>query len=215
MKVLVIGGSGRTGGHAMQRLLARGDSTTALVRKPEAMTPGGKLPAIVRGDARDAATIERAIMGQDAVLIAFGPRASGRPEALTYAAYQGDLQEVIMRNVIAAMQKHAVKRLLNLSSWALKPALLGFVDRRIVLPLLASRVLADKARGETLLFASGLDYVNVRPGRLLDGPARSGARASEDGRGLMQIITREDLAEFMVRQLTGNAWVRQSPFVGY
>jgi uncharacterized protein YbjT (DUF2867 family) len=87
--------------------------------------------------------------------------------------------------------------------------------RYIFIPLLLRNVFADKLRGETLLFASGLDYVNVRPGRLLNSPARGGVRASFDGRGLRFVMTREDLAAFMIEQLRSDAWVRKSPLIGY
>ena len=53
--------------------------------------------------------------------------------------------------------------------------------RRILIPLLARNVRAEKERGKTLLLASDLDYVNVRTGRLLNS---GGVRASLDGQGL-------------------------------
>jgi uncharacterized protein YbjT (DUF2867 family) len=76
-------------------------------------------------------------------------------------------------------------------------------------------VFADKERGETILLASDLDYVNVRPGRLLNKPARGGVRAQLEGRGLHFEMTREDLADFMIGQLTSSEWIRKSPLVGY
>jgi uncharacterized protein YbjT (DUF2867 family) len=74
-------------------------------------------------------------------------------------------------------------------------------------------MIEDKARGEAILFASDLDYVNVRPGILRNGPARGGVKAAPTG--FLWSITREDLAEFMVAQLTDARWVRQSVVVGY
>jgi hypothetical protein len=113
------------------------------------------------------------------------------------------------------MKKHDVRRLVNLSSWALTPALLDFVSRRILIPLFAKNVMADKERAEALLFISGIDYVNVRPGRLLNSAARGGVRASLDGRGLKQVIARADLAGFMIEQIVNHQWVRRSVYVGY
>lgn len=120
-----------------------------------------------------------------------------------------------MRHLVDAMTTHGVRRLVNLSSWALTPARLDFVTRNIVIPLLARHVMSDKARGEAILFASGLDYVNIRPGRLLNARARGSVRASVDGGGLKRAITREDLATFMIDQLTDSSWVRKSVYVGY
>jgi NAD(P)H-binding len=74
---------------------------------------------------------------------------------------------------------------------------------------------ADKRRAGALLTASGLDFVNVLPGRLIDAPAQPGMRASLDGRGLQPRMTREDLAAFMVDQLEDNRSLGPSVVVGY
>ncbi len=210
MKVLIIGATGRTGRQAVEQLLARGDEVTAFARTPSAVTENRERLRVVQGHARDADSIDQAVKGQDAVLVAFGPR----------SLKKDDVQEVLMRNLITAMKKHGVKRIVNLSAAAVAPTnvdptFLNLLFRYILIPLLLRNVFADKLRGETLLFASGLDYVNVRPGRLLNSPARGGVRASFDGRGLRFVMTREDLAAFMIEQLRSDAWVRKSPLIGY
>jgi uncharacterized protein YbjT (DUF2867 family) len=210
MKVLIIGATGQTGRQAVEQLLARGDEVTAFVRTPSAVTEVRERLRVVQGHARDADSIDQAVKGQDAVLVAFGPRSLKKE----------DVQEVLMRNLITAMKKHGVKRIVNLSAAAVAPTsvdptLVNLLFRYILIPLLLRNVFADKLRGETLLFASGLDYVNVRPGRLLNSPARGGVRASFDGRGLRFVMTREDLAAFMIEQLRSDAWVRKSPLIGY
>jgi hypothetical protein len=70
-------------------------------------------------------------------------------------------------------------------------------------------------RSWSYALGSDLDFVNVRPGRLSNSPPRGGVRASLDGRGLGHAITREDVATFMVDQLTSDEWLRKSPIVGY
>jgi uncharacterized protein YbjT (DUF2867 family) len=210
MKVLIIGATGQTGRQAVEQLLARGDEVTAFARTPSAVTEKRERLRVVQGHARDADSIDQAVKGQDAVLVAFGPR----------SLKKDDVQEVLMRNLITAMKKHGVKRIVNLSAAAVAPTsvdptFVNLLFRYILIPLLLRNVFADKLRGETLLFASGLDYVNVRPGRLLNSPARGGVRASFDGRGLRFVMTREDLAAFMIEQLRSDAWVRKSPLIGY
>jgi uncharacterized protein YbjT (DUF2867 family) len=205
MRVLVIGATGQTGQHAVRLLLQRGDHVTAFVRRPQAVAARGSYLSIAVGDARDVSALSQAVDRQEAVLAAFGPR----------SLKKDDLQEVFMRHLVDGMTTRGVRRLVNLSSWALTPARLDFVTRNIVIPLLAAHVMNDKERSEAILFASGLDYVNIRPGRLFNARARGGVRASRDGAGLKQAITREDLATFMIGQLTDSSWVRQSVYVGY
>jgi putative NADH-flavin reductase len=206
MNVLLIGATGATGQELLPRLLAAGHAVTALVRRPEAITTEDARLRLVVGDVRDAALVDRAVAGQDAVVCAFGPR----------SLRKDDLQETLMRNLVSAATKHGVKRIVNLAAWAS-----GQTARytpwwmRVVAWVVLGRVFADKVRGEQLLYASALDFVNVSPGRLVGGPARGGVKASPDGKGLENLMSRADLAEFMIGQLTSDAWVRKIPILGY
>lgn len=193
MKVLVIGATGQTGRHAVTLLLARGDDVTAFARNPSAVTERSDRLRVVQGDARDPESIDRAMRGQDAVLVAFGPR----------SLKKNDVQEVLMRHLIGAMTKAGVKRVVNLSAWgsggaAVPPT--NLIARYLFLPVVLRHLLADKRRGEAYLFDSALNYVNVCPAFLKNAPARGGVHASIDGRGLKQYMHREDLAAFMVAQ---------------
>jgi uncharacterized protein YbjT (DUF2867 family) len=76
-------------------------------------------------------------------------------------------------------------------------------------------LLDDKRRGEVHLFASDLAYTNVCPALIKELPARGYVRASIDGAGLEQVMHREDLAEFMVEQLTTDQWVPKCVAIGY
>ena len=208
MKVLVIGATGRTGRHAVNQLLARGHEVTAFARNPSAVNARSERLRVVQGDARDRESIERAMAGQDAVIAAFGGR----------SLKKDDVQEVLMRNLIAVMTKHGVTRLVNLSAWgsggaAVPPA--NLFARYFFFPLVLRHVIADKRRGEAYLFDSALSYVNVCPAFLKNTPARGGVQASVDGRGLKQYMHREDLAAFMVGQLTDDRWVRKCVVIGY
>lgn len=205
VRVLVIGASGGTGKHVVRLLLEAGHEVTAFARNPASVAEWGDRVRVAKGEARDAASLAAAVKGCDAVVSTFGPR----------SLKKDDLQQVFMRNLLAAMKAHGVRRLVNLSAW-------GAGDSRDTVPLIFKLIRAtilreiyrDKDRGEALLVASDLSYVNVRPGRLTDGPARGGVKASLDGKGVAQSIPREDVAKFMVAQLTSDSWVRQSPVIG-
>jgi uncharacterized protein YbjT (DUF2867 family) len=206
--VLVIGATGGTGRHALRKLLERGHEVTAWARTPAAVTEQNDRLRVVPGEARDAGSIERAIAGQNAVLVAFGAR----------SLKKDDVQEVMYRHLVAALKHHGVKRVVNLSAWGLnneRAVTSSLFFKYFFRPVFLRHVLADKERAELMLTSSDLDYVNVQPGRLLDSPARGSVRASLDGRGLQPSMTREDLAEFMVEQLTSDLWLRKSVIIGY
>jgi uncharacterized protein YbjT (DUF2867 family) len=207
MKVAVIGATGQTGSRAAKLLLDRGDEVTAFARDPKKLGSDTGRLRVVQGDARDSGALSALVQGQDAVLVAFGPRALGRD----------DVQEVLMRNLVAAMKQHGVKRMVNLSAWGMGATAAHGVwfFKHLIIPLMLRHVAVDKARGEEVLLASGLDFVNVSPGRLVNTAARGGVKASLDGRGLKPVLTRDDLAAFMVQQLTDPTWVGKSPIIGY
>ena len=206
LKILLIGATGGTGKELLPRLLAAGYTVTALVRRPEAVTTQHDRLVVVPGSVRDLALVEHAVEGQDAVICAFGPR----------SLKKDDIQEVLMHNLVSAMTKHSVKRLINLSAWGADEATRPHGLMQLFLQkVLLRHIFADKIRGEKLLFASNLDYVNACPGRLIDEPARGKVRASIDGAGIKAILTRADLAQWMIDQLTSDTWVRKCPIIGY
>ena len=175
MHVLLIGATGGTGREILPRLLAAGHTVTALVRRPEAITTSHEHLVVMPGGVRDSDLVDRAVQGQDAVICAFGPRALAKD----------DIQEVLMRNLVAAMTKRGVKRLVNLSAWGAQDTHKHIsLMQDLLQGVLLRNIFADKKRGEQVLFASDLDYVNVCPGRLLDKPARGGVKASADATGM-------------------------------
>jgi len=205
VKVLLIGATGGTGREILPRLLAAGHTVTALVRRPEAITTTHEHLVVLPGGVRDPALVDRAVQGQNAVLCAFGPRALGKD----------DIQEVLMRNLVAGMTTRGVKRLVNLSAWGAQDTHKRISLMQVLLQgVLLRNIFADKKRGEKVLFASDLEYVNVCPGRLLNKPARGGVQASADGTGIQHSVTRADVAQWMVEQLTSDTWVRTSPIIG-
>jgi hypothetical protein len=64
---------------------------------------------------------------------------------------------------------------------------------------------------------SELDWITVRPVKLVDRPARHRYRVARDGSRLAlaySTISRADVAEFLVAQLVDDAHVRAAPVIG-
>ena len=208
MKVLVIGASGLTGQLVLKRLQYTPHEVTAFVRNPAKLENKSARLRVIQGDARDAVAMENAVLGQNAVIATTGQN----------TLRKDDVQEIIMRNLVAAMSKAGVKKLVNLSAMAAGDSLEGteFFMRWIMLPFFLQNAYDDKNRGEVYLFKSNLEYVNVRPGRLNNGPAVGGVKASLTYDGIkVRKMSREDLAIFMISQLEGQEWVRNSVLIGY
>jgi hypothetical protein len=73
----------------------------------------------------------------------------------------------------------------------------------------------DKARQEQVIRSSSLDWVIVRPGVLTNGPKRGIYRhGPEVGHWLWTVrISRADVADFMLNQLTYDKYPRAAPGV--
>jgi uncharacterized protein YbjT (DUF2867 family) len=76
------------------------------------------------------------------------------------------------------------------------------------------KVYEDKKGQENLVCASDLDWVLVRPMVLNDKPAKRTVLAEID---LSRIhggtISRADIAQFVVEQLTDDTWLRRAPLI--
>lgn len=79
--------------------------------------------------------------------------------------------------------------------------------------LMLKRILEAKAAQEPLVKASGLDWVIVRPGGLTDGPRTGAYRRGVDPTLKSDRIARADVANFVLRQLTDETFLRQTPAV--
>jgi len=203
MRILVLGATGGTGRLIVRDAVAKGHSVVALVRsKASADLPDAKL---VEGDARDEATLSRAMGGCEAVVSALGT-SMGRRKV--------DLLTVATRALVMAMTRNSVRRLVCVSALGVGDSRGhgGFVFDRLFLPLLLTEAYKDKERQEAAIRASSLDWVLVRPAMLTDDPARGGARAFTDLAGVKGgKIARADVAQFVVEQLTTDTYLKRTP----
>lgn len=91
------------------------------------------------------------------------------------------------------------------------------VDRAItfLLERLQPDVLQDGVRHSEVIKRSDLDWVIVRGPRLTESPRKGEYRVGTVGKNSGTRISRADLAEFMLGQLTTDTHLRQMPMVSY
>ena len=211
MKVLIVGATGRTGRLLVKGALKRGHDVTALARAPEKLGDQAGRVRIVAGDVLDGGIVSDAVDGQDGVLVALSA-AHKKSEPAVNAL--GTL------NVIRSMQRYQVPRLVVLSASGTQPGRdpnLPWAYEKVVKPLFLKHAYADLRRMETSVRQSELDWTIVRvSGALTDGPPRGEYRA-EPGYSLPggRRISRADVAEYMLDQLTLRADVGHAVAVAY
>src|SRR4051794_29799351 len=103
MNVTVFGATGGVGSQVVEQLRSRGHSVTALVRNPSKVPSSwGDDVTVVTGELNDAAAVDRAVQGADAVVSALGPSLDRKATGLPLV--EGT------RNIIEAMRRHGVRR---------------------------------------------------------------------------------------------------------
>ncbi|WP_182336566.1 NAD(P)-dependent oxidoreductase [Stenotrophomonas acidaminiphila] len=103
MKVALIGATGFVGRALLEELLSRGHEVTALARHPEKLAARERL-RVVRADVSDAAQVQAAVAGNDAVLSAYNA-GWGNPD-IYHDFMQGS------RAIVAGTRAAGVKRYL-------------------------------------------------------------------------------------------------------
>jgi putative NADH-flavin reductase len=207
MKVLIIGATGATGKILMREALAQGHQLTALARNPSALVPEDYRLRVLQGNALDVSSVEAAVAGQDAVLVALGTRSS-RPTTLFSES---------THNLIGAMDKHGVRRLVCITGVGVGDSKghVGFLYDRIIRPLVVRNVYEDKERQEEAIEQSDLEWVIVRPAQLTDEPAKGEYKVYLKGSYTATKISRADVAAFMLAQLTDDTYVHKMPVISY
>jgi putative NADH-flavin reductase len=209
MNIIIFGASGATGNELVNQALSQGHLVTAFVRNPAKIQKKHEHLKIVQGDVTDYASVERSITGQEAVLCALG---SSTPLKRDAALIEG------VRNIIQAMEKKNVHKFIYLSFLGVSEGRkgLGLFVNYIIVPLLHN-VVADHEAKEALVKQSRFDWTIVRPPRLTNGPKTGKYRSGEDikPQSLILTISRADLADFMLEQLSGTSYSRKAPRVMY
>jgi putative NADH-flavin reductase len=189
----------------VQQALDAGHDVTAFVRDPARMQLDDPRLRVAAGRVTvGQAAVTAAVDGHDAVISALGSSRTLR----------GMRSPMIMSQatpvIIQAMTETGVDRLVFLSSlgvgdsYAQAPPVL-----KLIYKLFMGPVYADKAAGERLLRDSSLNWTLVYPVLLTSGPHtgryRSGESLELTG---MPRISRADVADFMVSQLSSPAYKR-------
>jgi putative NADH-flavin reductase len=209
MNIVVFGASRGVGLKVVEQALQAGHVVTAFVRNPSTFTLQHPNLVVVQGDSVDAAVVEKAIAGQDAVISALGPT---RPPA-------PGVMETSAKNIVAAMKKHGIRRLVSTTGAGVRQPddQPKFVDHAIgfLLNLLAKDVVLDSAANVKTIQNSDLDWTVVRFPRLLDGDYTGKYCFGYVSKKSSTQLRRADAADAVLKELTEKKWLKKLPLVSY
>jgi putative NADH-flavin reductase len=205
MRIIIFGANGLTGRLLTGQALDAGHEVAAVTRRAAQFPLSHERLTVVEADVYDASAVDQAVDGADAVLSTLGVPFTRKP--ITIYSDGG-------RNIIAAMSRYQVKRLVVVSSSATQPhyhADGGFVLNRVLQPLVTATIgkttYADMRRMEQLVRESDLEWTIMRPSGLFDAPAVSSYQLHEnEAPGIF--TSRADLAASMLEQTSDARYLR-------
>jgi len=212
MNILVFGSTGSVGTQLLHQGLSNGHHITAFARDVTKISITHENLKTFKGDVLDAASVTAAMSGHDAagydaVIIVLG------------AGMKGGVRAKGTLNIIQAMQQQQIKRLICQSTLGAGDSRenLNFFWKYIMFGGLLKQAYADHQQQEQIVRASGLDWTIVRPGAFTDGNYTGQYRHgfATDDKTTQLKISRADVAEFLLRQLSDSHYLYQSPGLSY
>jgi len=209
MKLAIIGASKGIGFELLKIALAEGHEVTALVRNPAKLSISDARLKAIEGDILDPATVKAAVVGQDAVCVCIGIPPTRKPVSVFSQGTQ---------TVIDAIGQDSNQKLIVVTGIGAGDSKGhgGFFYDRILNPLLLGTNYADKDRAESIVKASNVEWLIVRPGFLTNGSRTGKYRAIENLSGVTAgKISRLDVADFILKQLASPTYFGKTPLLTY
>lgn len=205
MKLLIIGGTGKTGRELINQALQDGHSITALVRNPLKLKIEHSNLNVVKGNVLDLESLKPVIKDQDAVISSLGHK---KFFIKTSILSRGT------KNIITSMENNQVKRFICITSLGINDSKykLGLYYTLFTIPFILFFYFRDKSKQEKLIVNSTLDWTIIRPGQLTNGKKR-GIYKHGLNLGhyiLTKMVSRADVAHFIINLLNNKKYIKQA-----
>jgi putative NADH-flavin reductase len=206
LRILIIGASKGIGMQVTRQALDAGYQVRAFARTATGIAISDPSLEKIRGNALNADDVETALDGVDAVIqtLGIGLGQLFRPVSLFSGA---------THLLIDAMERQGVKRLISVTGFGAGDSRASISClQRLPFQFVFGRAYNDKSVQEQLIKDSELDWTIARPGVLTRGPQTDDYQIlSEATQWRNGIISRADVAEFLIRQIGDQTYIRKSP----
>ena len=212
MKIVLWGATGLTGREVLDQALEGGHEVKAVARNPEQIELEHTNLTVVRGDALNPKSVQEAVAGGEFVISTLGSGAT-----LKQARKPTTIYSEGFANIVAAMRKHGIRRFIALLSVGTVPdPNEPFIHKRFIRPLIRANYDDMKKAENVLAGCDDLDWVVIRPMRLMNTPRTGKYRTAVDflPPGGVE-ISRADVAEFILKQLYTSEHLRRYVTIAY
>ncbi len=209
MKLLIFGATGGTGSQLVKQSLEKGYTVTAFVRNPNKLNIEHTNLKVVQGDVMDSTSVEQALQGQDAVVCVLGAGNNMKSSIRSQGTQQ----------IIQGMEKVGIKRFICQSTMGAGDSWenLNFFWKYIMFGFLLRKPFVDHQKQENYVQQSRLDWTIIRPGAFVEGTHTGNYRHGFPGNDkTSQLkISRADVADFILKQLTDDTYLGKTPALSY
>jgi putative NADH-flavin reductase len=211
MKILLFGATGGTGKQVLVQALQQGHIVTVLVRNVDKIKIKSTNLIIIEGNVLTS-NLDNVFLEQEAVICCLGAPANKA----------GTLRSQGTKNIIAAMQKANVKRLLCQTSLGYDDSkevlnCTSFFFKNIIVPFVLKSTFAEHHLQETIIKQSSLNWTIVRPGNLTNGQKKEKYKHgfSYTDPTLKVKISRADVAHLLLQQLSTTTHLQKTIGISY
>ncbi|MEO1431450.1 MAG: SDR family oxidoreductase [Cyanobacteria bacterium J06633_8] len=209
MNLLIFGATGSIGSLVVEQALEKGHTVTAFVRNPDKLNIKHENLKVVKGDVMDTNSVEKAVQGKEAVVCVLG---SGKK-------ISGKIRSEGTQKIIKAMEKAGIERFICQSTLGAGDSWenLDFFWKYIMFGFLLRGVFIDHEKQEDYVKQSKLNWTIIRPSAFVDGKLTGNYRHgfSGDDKTSKLKISRADVADFILKQLTDKSYVHKTPGLSY
>lgn len=209
MNITLFGATGETGLLFVERALTAGHNVTVYARTPSKITIKNKKLTVIKGELNELSNIEEAIQGADAVISILGPTKDTKGLVIADGT----------KNIVSAMKKHGVKRLIATATPSFKDSndkfQFGFAFAVLMIKTLTKNSYQNIVESANIVANSDLDWTIVRLPMLSNKPTNNRLNVGYTGDGKVNLfsLSRADLADFLLQQIEDKTYLHQSPLI--
>jgi putative NADH-flavin reductase len=210
MKITILGSTGFLGKVVLEKALESNYQVKTLVRTPNKLGEYKDKVEYIEGSVAEADKLEKAVSETEVVISTIGPpmKNPGDPE----------LYRKSMENLVTILEKRNIKRYIHIGgaahlggeneNWSMGRKIL-----RLVLKTIAKPVLVAKQLEWEVLKNSKLEWTLVRPPGIMKEVFKGRGTIADEKNLSRTKVNVEDLAVFIVEQITSKDWIRKAPLV--
>ena len=209
MKLLIVASSRVMRAELIRQAKLAGHQVTALEPRRRLLRWRNRDVRFVVGDVLNPKSLVPAVAGQQAVICWLSTSSTRKPTTFFSDG---------TANVMRAMYECGVRGLVCISSFGVGDSRShgGFVHDTFVQPVLQKGMYEDRERQEELVRYTDLDWIIVRPAKVIRGKLTAQYMSLTDMRNVRaRRISLADVVHFAVTQLNSTLYVHKTPLLTY